>query len=93
MKIDHSGKSTLAPVSRNTERQNEVAKPTVAPAQDESVTLNPLAAQIGQADEAAPFDSARVQALRQAIAEGRFTVKPEAIADKLLASVQELLRD
>lgn len=38
------------------------------------------------------FDASRVEAIKGAIREGRFTVNPEAVADKLLASVRELLR-
>ena len=33
----------------------------------------------------------KVDAIRQAIAEGRFQVNAEAIADKLLANAQEML--
>jgi negative regulator of flagellin synthesis FlgM len=41
---------------------------------------------------AAPgFDTKRVEAIKQAISEGRFTVNAGAVADKLVASVQELL--
>jgi negative regulator of flagellin synthesis FlgM len=41
---------------------------------------------------AAPdFDTKRVDEIKQAISEGRFTVNSDAVADKLLASVQELL--
>ena len=38
------------------------------------------------------FDSGRVDAIKQAIREGKFTINPEAIADKLLASVEEFLK-
>ena len=38
------------------------------------------------------FDGARVEAIKQAIRDGQLRVNPEAIADKLLASVGELLR-
>ena len=41
---------------------------------------------------AAPgFDTKRVDEIKQAISEGRFTVNADAVADKLVASVQELL--
>lgn len=41
---------------------------------------------------AAPaFDTKRVDEIKQAISEGRFTVNSDAVADKLVASVQELL--
>jgi len=37
------------------------------------------------------FDAPRVAAIRQAIEAGEFRVNPEAIADKLIASVREML--
>jgi negative regulator of flagellin synthesis FlgM len=37
------------------------------------------------------FDSAKVERIAQAIRDGRFTVNPEAIADKLIVNAQELL--
>lgn len=39
----------------------------------------------------AEFDSEKVERIAQAIREGKFTVNPEAIADKLIANAQELL--
>lgn len=38
-----------------------------------------------------PVDSAKVAAIKQAIAEGRFTINAGAIADSLISSAQELL--
>ena len=38
-----------------------------------------------------PFDTARVDAIRAAIAEGSFTVSPKKVAEELMASVRELL--
>jgi negative regulator of flagellin synthesis FlgM len=37
------------------------------------------------------FNAERVAEIRQAIAEGRFRINPEAVADGLLASVHEML--
>lgn len=39
----------------------------------------------------ADFDTAKVERISDAISQGKFTVNPEAIADKLLANAQELL--
>ena len=39
------------------------------------------------------FDAKKVQEIRTAIAEGRFQVNAGNVADGLLASVQELIRD
>ena len=44
---------------------------------------------IGSAGES--FDTAKVEAIKAAIAAGTFKVNPEAIADKLIAGVQDLL--
>lgn len=37
------------------------------------------------------FDAAKVEAMRTAIQNGSFSVNPEAIADRLLASAREML--
>lgn len=41
----------------------------------------------------APIDSARVEAIKQAISEGRFKINPDAIADGLIASAKELVSE
>jgi negative regulator of flagellin synthesis FlgM len=38
-----------------------------------------------------PVDTARIAEIKQAIAEGRFSINPERIADGLLQSVREML--
>lgn len=40
---------------------------------------------------AAPFDDAKVEAVRRAIAEGRFPVDARKVADELLADARDLL--
>lgn len=54
---------------------------------DLAARLSQLETQFGQAD----FDVKRVDEVRNAIAEGRFKVNSDAVADRLLASVAELL--
>ncbi|MDR0673131.1 MAG: flagellar biosynthesis anti-sigma factor FlgM [Zoogloeaceae bacterium] len=39
----------------------------------------------------APVDNSRVQEIKQAIAEGRFRINPEVIADRLISTAQELI--
>ena len=41
--------------------------------------------------ESSPVDSARVSEIKNAIAEGRFKINPEAIASGLLATAQDLV--
>jgi flagellar biosynthesis anti-sigma factor FlgM len=43
------------------------------------------------ADDIGVVDSARVQAAKQAIIEGRLQVDPELVADKMLSAARELL--
>lgn len=43
--------------------------------------------------EAPSVDTARVEAIKQALAEGRYTIRPGAIADGLLQSVRDLLKN
>lgn len=63
-------------------------------AETERVQLSDLGARLAQLESqfgAADFDVKKVEEIRAAIAEGRFKVNAEAIADRLLASVSELL--
>ncbi|MBL0423322.1 flagellar biosynthesis anti-sigma factor FlgM [Ramlibacter sp. AW1] len=58
----------------------------------DSVSLSPAAQRIGALQAGGEdFDSAKVQAIRQAIAEGRFQVDAGAIADRLIAEATALL--
>jgi negative regulator of flagellin synthesis FlgM len=56
-----------------------------------TVALSPTATTLMTTGATAEFDAAKVSRIAQAIAEGKFTVNPEAIADKLIANAQELL--
>ena len=59
------------------------------------VELSPLSAQIAALESrlsAEPaFDRARVEAIKQAIVEGRLTVSSEVVADKMIASALAML--
>ncbi len=61
-----------------------------------SVDLSPLSAKLQSIEEkirtGEAADPARVNEIKQAIADGRFKVNPEVVADRLLATVQELIR-
>lgn len=56
------------------------------------VELSDVAANLlNEAEASAEFDTAKVARIAQAIADGRYQVNAEVIADKLLANAQELL--
>lgn len=87
MKID----SSVLPLSTPTLRRQEGAP---APSQSSSpssaeVQLSALATQLQ--GEGAPVDRARINEIKQAISEGRFSINAGAIADRLLATAKELV--
>ena len=51
----------------------------------DQATVSAAGTAISQQAGSADFDSAKVDSIRQAIREGRFSVNPEAIADRLIA--------
>ena len=58
----------------------------------ERVDISSLSAHLQEVGAGeSPVDGQRVAEIRQAIAEGRFQINPERIADGLLASVREML--
>src|SRR5688500_8328400 len=66
------------------------AGPVAPKSGGDRVELSPLSAQIAALESslaAEPvFDSARVDAIKQAIADGRLNVKTEVVADRMIAS-------
>lgn len=94
MKIDNSVKSlTGSDASRPAGETRQGKSAAAAAPGGESVSLSPLSAQLQaglvSSEAASP---ARVAEIKQAIAEGRFRVNPEAVADRLLETVRELIR-
>lgn len=59
----------------------------------EKVQLSDLATRMNELERrfGGDFDAKKVEQVRTAMAEGRFKVNTEAVADRLLASVAELL--
>ncbi len=59
-----------------------------------AVTVSPLARSLGasKAADASVIDAKKVEAVRSAIEQGTYVVNAEAIADKLLANAQEMLK-
>lgn len=97
MKIDSSIKSIgTGAVSGGGSRPGKNAASAPGSGGGDRVQLSPLSSQL-QAIETSMadtpvVDSARVAEIRQAIAEGRFKVNPDAVADHLLQTARELLR-
>jgi negative regulator of flagellin synthesis FlgM len=96
MKIDNSLKSLGTPAGESrpakSSKTDSSATASVAPESGVSVELSGLSAQIhSQLSSGEVLDSARVAEIKQAIAEGRFRVNPDVVADRLLKTVQELI--
>ncbi len=93
MKINQSTSSRPAVAGDGTPRP--AANPAV-PAESADLRVSPLAAQVREIgarlvqDRDDDIDTAKVEEIRQAIAEGRIKIDPSKIADGLLASLREL---
>ena len=98
MKIDNSLKSVGGKVTEENRSATGNGKaPAGGPeAPGVSVDLSPLSAKLQSIEEKIRTgdvaNPARVNEIKQAIADGRFKVNPEVVADRLLATVQELIR-
>ncbi len=97
MKIIHplpAGIKEQAPTAPATRAPGEVAPkaaPGLAASAGAEVELSATATHLRTSAAPAEFDAEKVARIAQSIAEGRFTVNAEAIADKLIANAQELL--
>lgn len=97
MKIDNSLKPvTSGTVGSGGARTGKGAASTPDSGGGEQVKLSPLSSHL-QAIETSMADtpvvnSARVAEIRTAIAEGRFKVNPDVVADHLLQTARELVR-
>ncbi len=87
MKIDSTSNSA-SPIG-DTRNRSAIARPTANAASE--LHLSELAAQLQAPADAGTFDSGRVAEIRQAIADGRFTINAEAIAERLITSASELV--
>ncbi len=77
----------VAPADRKAE-----AAPTKTPTVPSTeVALSAAATGLAAGSAEASFDGAKVERIATAIREGKFTVNPEAIADKLITNAEELL--
>ncbi|WP_019141196.1 flagellar biosynthesis anti-sigma factor FlgM [Noviherbaspirillum massiliense] len=96
MKIDDSIKKaaglSVGTTSTRSSKSADKAGAVSQPASD-SVKLSPqLQALSGQLADTTVFDSKKVEEIKAAIAEGRFQVDPEKVANGLLDTVTDLLR-
>jgi len=73
------------------ERKSQPATAQVGTEPSAQVALSPAASALAGAGTDPAFDTAKVERVAQAIRDGKFTVNPEAIADKLILNAAELL--
>jgi negative regulator of flagellin synthesis FlgM len=97
VKIDNSIKTTSGNSVKGTSQPRTAGAPA-APQQgtgQESVKITPLSAQLhaleSSLNSVSVVDTARVESIKQAISEGRFQVRSEVVADRLIAAVKELV--
>lgn len=86
MKIDSSQFTALT--LQNPPKASPKAPDTTT--RSESVSLSTLASTL-QSNERPTVNTARVQEIKEAIAQGRFKINPEAIADSLLETARNLV--
>jgi negative regulator of flagellin synthesis FlgM len=98
MKIDSTGKPLGTTLSRADSRSASKTSATSSDAstsQSESVDVNTFTSRLQALSNSLStqpvMDDAKVAEIRQAIAEGRFTIRPDAIADQLVRNVKDML--
>lgn len=89
MKIEGSPKVGTPRASTGGGARAAAPAPAPTPQPAAQVDISGSAASLHGAAES--FNASRVAEIRQAIAEGKFQINPERIADGLLASVRDML--
>ncbi len=96
MKIDNTGKPLTLPPTKSSEVKVRTQSADTPAVQSDSVEINPAASKLQELEakltSQPAFDAAKVEEIKAAIASGKFSIRPEAIADRLMASVKELLQ-
>lgn len=87
MKIEQSTKLNNTPSVKET--RSSAAKKADGATDD--VQLSTTASQLLAAESESVFDAGRVAEIKQAIADGKFSINAAAIADRLIASARELV--
>jgi negative regulator of flagellin synthesis FlgM len=94
MKIDPGAKPLTPPAAAESRSAQTQARPRADAAQTE-VSLSERSAQLKELETrlaAIPVvDRARVESIKEAIASGQYTIKPDNIASGLIDSVKEML--
>ena len=96
MKIDPTLKA-VAPSAVQDQRLRQDKMPATAGGkQRDEVELSALSSQLheieAQLEAGQPFNSTRVAEVKRAIAEGRFDIDSQVIADRLIDATREFLR-
>lgn len=86
VKIDNSYQPVLPPTSGKT-----AVRPSATSRESADVQLSGLSAELATSENQPPLDASKIQEIKQAIAEGRFTINTSAIADRLIASAREMV--
>ena len=91
--VQEQAAATPAASARTAHDQPAAARAGAAPDSSAQVELSSTAASLITAARgaAADIDTAKVERIAQAIADGSYKVNAEAIADKLIANAQEVL--
>ena len=88
MKIDKSYTSAAPTITPRASQKLPAESASTATA--EAVSLSPLAGAL-QANEKPPLNTARIQEIKDAIAQGKFKINPEAIAGRLIETARDLV--
>lgn len=91
MKIDASLTPAGSPGIETAKRTSRPQSPAKDGGEEVQLSLSGRLQSSLETDEAGQVDANRVAAIKQAIAEGRFSINAGAIADRLISSAQELL--
>ncbi len=95
MKIGSLQSKILAPVAPAAAERPAAAaaaanKLAATPQASASVSLSPAASLLTKGAVQPSFDAAKVERIAQSIREGRYTINPDAIADKLIQASKAL---
>jgi negative regulator of flagellin synthesis FlgM len=95
MKISHLNDVSRLDRGTGKTNGNEHPKASSSGIESEKLSISSLSTRLNDIETklggAAEFDSARVQEIKQAIRDGQFKINPEAVADRLIESVKEML--